>query len=85
MDDINLASIRERLEMEDPPIPHWQTSHRPGSLEKIELMRQRLESGLHLYHPDLDGVGNGGRTLVYVHSASLDCAELVTTSIQASL
>ncbi len=42
---------RDSGPMDNPPMPNCSTGHQPGSLEKIEIMRRRVEAGLHLHHP----------------------------------
>lgn len=35
-----------------PPLPDEPTDAAPGSIEKIEIMRERYLSGCHIHHPD---------------------------------
>lgn len=34
------------------PLPPYPTTAPPGTLEKIEVMQERLAQGYHLHHPD---------------------------------
>ena len=35
-----------------PKLPAKPTKHRPGSAEKVEVLRRRVEAGESLWHPD---------------------------------
>lgn len=43
------ASINDVFQ---PPLPPYSTNAIPGSLEKIEIMRERYLSGYHIHHPN---------------------------------
>ncbi len=40
--------------IDDPPVPAGPTSALPGTLEKVEVLAARAESGLGLWHPEDD-------------------------------
>ncbi len=73
------------VEPDDPPLPEMPTAFWAGSRGKVEVMRQRAERREAIFHPDdcKQKVEKRFEAFhqVYVHSASLDCAELNTTSV----
>ena len=44
-------SIRGTITMVEPPSPPVSTPHPAGSIEKIEVMRQRAANGESIFHP----------------------------------
>jgi hypothetical protein len=51
MQQAGLNSPSDKLESEEIPLPEQWTDSWAGSLEKVQIMRQRAESGVHIHHP----------------------------------
>jgi hypothetical protein len=49
-EEIEARRLLHEERFTDRPAPQQPTGHRPGSLGKIEVMRQRVAAGEHLHH-----------------------------------